>query len=240
MSDSELEPRLPIDPQDEELTHYQSVSGLACMALLLGLFSWTAIFTPALWPVAFVGVVVGIAALVRIHRRAPELLGCKPALIGLLLSLVFSFAGPSEVLASRWLVRSEGRRIAAEFLREIQQNRPAAAFQLTIPAGRRAPATVDLGASYYAGSDARAGLERFVAQPPIQALLALGGRARIRYYDTEFQGHDEDGDVLRLLYAVTYEEAGRKTSFFVGLSMRRKVLAAAHVADWWIEGVKGG
>ena len=70
MSDSELEPRLPIDPQDEELTHYQSVSGLACMALLLGLFSWTAIFTPALWPVAFVGVVVGIAALVRIHRRA--------------------------------------------------------------------------------------------------------------------------------------------------------------------------
>ena len=76
--------------------------------------------------------------------------------------------------------------------------------------------------------------------PRAIAAVASIPSARIRYYDTEFQGHDEDGDVLRLLYAVTYEEAGRKTSFFVGLSMRRKVLAAAHVADWWIEGVKGG
>jgi hypothetical protein len=240
MSDLELEPRLPIDPQEEELTRYQSVSGLAFAALALGLLSWTAMFAPALWLVAFAGMGTGVAALVQIRRRAPALLGRKPALIGLLLSVVFSFAGPADLLASRWLIRSEGRRIAAEFLRELQQDQPAAAHQLTLPAGRRAPATVDLGASYYAGSDARAGLERFVAQPPIQALLALGGRARIRYYDTEFQARDDEGDALRLVYAVTYEEAGRKTSFFLGLSLRRRVLAAVHLVDWWIEGIKGG
>ena len=240
MSNAEVEPRLPIDPQDDELTRYQSVSGLAFLALLLGLLSWTAMFTPWLWPVAFAGVVAGVAALARIRRRAPALLGRKPALIGLLLSVVFSFAAPAELLANRWLIRNEGRRVAVEFLREIQQDHPAAAHQLTLPAGRRAPASVDLGASYYAGSDARAGLESFVAQPAIQALLTLGGKARICYYDTEFQGHDDEGDVLRLVYAVTYDEAGQKTSFFLGLSLRRRVLAAAHLVDWQIEGIKGG
>ncbi len=83
-------------------------------------------------------------------------------------------------------------------------------------------------------------MESFVAQPAIQALLTLGGKARICYYDTEFQGHDDEGDVLRLVYAVTYDEAGQKTSFFLGLSLRRRVLAAAHLVDWQIEGIKGG
>ncbi len=136
MSNAEVEPRLPIDPQDDELTRYQSVSGLAFLALLLGLLSWTAMFTPWLWPVAFAGVVAGVAALARIRRRAPALLGRKPALIGLLLSVVFSFAAPAELLANRWLIRNEGRRVAVEFLREIQQDHPAAAHQLTLPAGR--------------------------------------------------------------------------------------------------------
>jgi hypothetical protein len=240
MSNTEIEPRLPIDPQDDELTRYQSVSGLAFVALLLGLLSWTAMFTPWLWPVAFAGLVAGVAALARIRRRAPALLGRKPAWIGLLLSVAFSFAGPAEVIASRRLIRNEGRRIAAEFLRELQQDQPAAAHQLTLPAGRRAPASVDLGASYYAGSDSRAGLEKFVAEPEIQALLTLGGKARIRYYDTESQGHDDDGDTLRLVYAATYDEAGQKTSFFLGLSLRRRVVAATHRVDWQIEGIKGG
>ncbi len=70
--------------------------------------------------------------------------------------------------------------------------------------------------------------------------MTLGGKARIRYYDTEFQGHDDEGDVLRLVYAVTYGEAGRKTSFFLGLSLRRRVLAAANLVDWQVEGIKGG
>jgi hypothetical protein len=240
MSNTEVEPRLPSDPQDDELTRYQSVSGLAFVALLLGLLSGTAMFTPALWLVAFAGVVAGVAALVQIRRRAPALLGRTPALIGLLLSVVFSFAGPAEMLANRWLINSEGRRIAAEFLREIQQDQPAAAYQLALPASRRAPPTVELAASYYAGSDSRAGLERFVAQPEIQALLTLGGKARIRYYDTDFQGHDEEGDMVRLIYAVTYDEAARRTSFFLGLSLRRRLVPATHLVDWQIEGIQGG
>jgi hypothetical protein len=242
MSNAEVEPRLPIDPQDDELIHYQSVSGLAVAALFLGLL---AMFVSAVWPlasasVAFVGVVAGAAALLRIRRRAPALLGRKPALIGLVLSVAFSFAGPAEVLADRWMIRNEGRRVAAEFLRAIQQDQPAVAFQLKLPAGRRVPLSVDLGSSFYAGSDARAGLEAFVAEPEIQALLTLGGKARIRYYDTELQGHDDEGDVVRLIYAVTYEEAGRKTSFFVGISLRRRVLADAHMVDWMVESFQGG
>jgi hypothetical protein len=242
MPDTEVEPRLPIDPQDEELIRYQSVSGLAVVALLLGLL---AMFLFALWPLAAVvvalgGVVAGIAALALIRRRAPDLLGRKPALLGLLLSVAFGFAGPAEVLANRWLIRSEGRQIAAEFFRAIQQDQPAMAYQLTLPAGRRTPPGLDLGANYYAGSDLRTGLEAFVAQPTIQALLTLGGKARIRYYDTELEGHDDEGDVVKLVYAVTYDEAGRKTSFFLGLSLRRRILAAAHLVDWRVEDIQGG
>jgi hypothetical protein len=242
MPNTEVESRLPIDPQDDELFRYQSVSGLAVASLLLGLL---AMFASVLWPlasafVAFAGVVAGAAALAEIRRRAPALLGRKPALIGLLLSVAFGFAGPAEILANRWLVRNEGRRIAAEFLRAMRQDQPAVAYQMTLPAGRRAPPNIDLGASYYAGSDSRAGLEVFVAQPEIRALLTLGGKARVRYYDTELQSHDDEGDVLRLVYAVTYDDAGRKTSFFLGLSMRRRVLAAANLVDWQIEGISGG
>ena len=240
MSNTELEPQLPADPQDEELTRYQSVSGLAFVALLLGLLSWTAMFAPALWTVAFLGVVVGVAALAQIRRRAPALLGRRPALVGLLLSVAFSFAGPAQVLANRWLIRNDGRRIAAEFLRDLQQGQPAAAHQLTLAAGRRAPPSVELAASYYVGSEARAGLESFIAQPEIQTLLTLGGKARIRFYDTEFQGHDDAGDAVRLVYAVTYDQAGQKTSFFLGLSLRRKLILVTNLVDWQIDGIEGG
>ena len=244
MSNTEIEPHMPSDPQDDELTRYQSVSGLAFVALLLGLFSWTALFTPWLWPVAFAGVITALAALVQIRRRAPTLLGRKPAIIGLLLSVAFSFAGPTETFAYRWLISREGRQIAAEFLREVQQGQPEAAYQWTLPSGRRVPPTVDLAASYYAGSEARTGLEAFVARPENVALLALGGKARIRYYDTDLQIQGDEGDRLRLIYAVTYDQAAGKyrgkNSFFIGLNLRRTVLPAAHVVDWQIEGVQGG
>ncbi len=64
------------------------------------------------------------------------------------------------------------------------------------------------------------------------ALLALRGHAQVRYYDTERQWQDRDGDWVYQTYAVTCPVQGEPTTFFVGLVLQRSVEPSAGRAFW--------
>ena len=53
----------------------------------------------------------------------------------------------------------------------------------------------------------------------------------VRFYETVDQSHDDNDDVVELLYAVTYEEEGERKSFFVDVEALRMKLADGS-ADW--------
>jgi hypothetical protein len=241
MSDAPIDRPRVTNPQDDELAGYQAVCGLAVTALVVGLASVVALAHPALWLVPAVGVLLGAAALRRIAQNAPALVGRKAAAAGLLLAVLFGTAAPTGWLVHRWLADRQARRFALVWFELLARDQPQGALQLTRHPNYRRPLDEPLPEAYAEGLDARDELKNYVAKPEVRTLLALGPKARVRYYDTEGQGRADGRDVVRQVYAVTYEDAaGKPQSWFVAMTLERYKIESTGRARWRIEATDGG
>ena len=240
MSDAEFpEPRLT-NHQDAEVVEYQAVSGLAVAGLVVGLGGAVAFIHPSLCIVPLAGVLLGVLALRRIARDAPALIGRKAAVAGLVLSLFCAAAAPSQWSAYRGFMRAEARQAAEAWFNFLRGDEPHKAHQLTRHPRYRLPMDDSLWATYEEGSEAREELENYVSRPEVRALLALGDKARVRYYDTEGQGRVEGRDTVYQVYAVSYNESGKEKTFFIGLSLERYRLPSTGRAYWRVVRSEGG
>jgi hypothetical protein len=228
------------DPQDEEVTQYQAVSGLAVAGLIAGLLAPAALAHPLLWIAPLVGILLCALALNRIRREAPVLVGRKLALVGLMLSMLCGAAAPSEWLAHQWIIDAEARRFARVWFEFLRADEPLKAIQLEDHGSVRRPLDDSLAKAYPPGSEARQALLTWVGQPEVRALLALRDRADVRYYDTEERSRAPSEDFVKQVYAVTYDEAGQKKSFFVRLFLERDIVADEGRAYWRVLGCDGG
>jgi hypothetical protein len=232
MTKPEIQLTESTDPQDTDMGQYQAVSGLAVAGLLVGLASPAALGHPLLWTVPLVAMVICALALRRIAREAPALIGRKAALTGLALAVLFLAAAPLQGYTYGRLLDWEGRRFAAQWFELVRQNQREKSFELTRQAESRLPLDEDLPSRYPPDSDPLSELNGYLQQPSVQALLALGDKAQVRYYDTERSTRSNRGDVIKQVYAVTYEEDGERKSFFVELSMNRRYVADPGRAFW--------
>jgi hypothetical protein len=227
------------DPQDAEMSAYRPVAWDAVLGMLFGLASPLAFVGWFLWAVPAVGVLLNGRALGRFRRNPGTLTGRKMALLGLLLSLGFGCAAPSDWVVYRWTARREARRFAESFFRHLAQDEPQKAFQFLIPAPQRQPLDDRLWGVYNNDDKQRKGLENFVAMPVVRTLLALGPQASVRFYETAEQKQLDDNDEVTGLFAVTYDDAGEKKSFFVKVQMVRQPLPTGGTG-WRIFAVEGG
>lgn len=243
MPDSELLHTRLADPQDDEIIQYHSVSGLAVVGLIVGVFAAAAMLTPAMWIVAWVGIVLNLLALWRVAREAPALIGRKAAWIGLTLSVFFAAAALSDFFVYRWLVVREAKQVAALWFEFLSVHEPQKAHQLTRHPTSRHPLDDKLWDSYFEGSEQRQELQNYVTRPEVRTLLALGKAARVRYYATGGQWEEGNRDSVGLVYAVTFDDPGpargRKT-FFVSMILQRHRLASQARAEWQITSTEGG
>jgi hypothetical protein len=225
------------DSQDAELSEYRPLSGLAVAALAFGLLAATSLIDPLLWALPAVGTVLGLLAIRRIKKQWPALSGRGMAWLGLVLSLVFLVAGPTQWLAYRWQVRAEARRFSEMYFRVLTNRHPERAFQLALPPPQRQSLKDDdqLWSFYRNNQKMRLGLENFVKAPVVRTLLALGSeRAIIRFYETlDQEGIDGNRDLVKERFAVTYEEEGEKKTFFADVRMMREQVAGGG-AEWSI------
>lgn len=76
-------------------------------------------------------------------------------------------------------------------------------------------------------------LEEYVARPLVRTLLALDAKAQVRYYSTVAERQASGEEVLWLVYAVTFDDAGKKKTFFVGLQLQRHKLDDGQ-ANWQV------
>jgi len=228
------------DPQEVAVQEYRAVSGLAVSGLLLGLLSVTALFTRLLWIVPAAGIAVSAVALRRIAEEAPALIGRKAALVGLILSVGFAVAAPTDWVVHRWLLRREARQFAMFWFDVLRQGAPHKAHQLTLHPGSRQPLEGKLWDHYTNDWRNYREIRGYVGGPLIRTLLALNGKAEVRYYDTERQWEGDDGDALRQVYAVTFEENGKKKTFFVGMTLERIPLRKSGRSDWRVTNADGG
>ncbi len=227
------------DSQDAELAAYRSISGLAIIGLILGLLAPLAMVDPVLWLLPIPGVIVNWMALRRIRFAGPSMMGRKIAILGAAISLAFLAAAPAEWFVYRKIVRDEARQFADMWFRYLAHDEPQMAYQLTIAPRSRQPLNDQLLSYYQSNRDLSQQLESYANGSPVRSLLALGPRAQVRFYQTIDQTRGEALDQIAVCYAVTYDEQGEKTSFFVLLQLIHGVLPDGR-ADWRILQAQGG
>jgi hypothetical protein len=134
--------------ESEGLQRYRSLSGLAVLALLLGLLSVTALAHPAAWIIPLAAVVCGLIAGRRIATRSDTLMGASLANLGLILGLFFLSWAPVSFFTDRWLIHREARRFGQEWLAAVFQGDLSRAYQATLPVRERQPEGTSLGEYY--------------------------------------------------------------------------------------------
>jgi len=224
------------DPQDSELAAYRAFSGLALAALVCGLLAALALVDPLLWALPVAGAALGWMALRRIKKQWPALSGRSLAWLGLVLSLVFLVAAPTQWLVYRWQVRAEAREFADMYFKYLAKGEPQKAFQLALAPQQRLPLRDDaqIWGFFRNNQKMRQGLENFVGWPVVKTLLAKRHEAIVRFYETiDQEGVEGDRDMVKQRYAVTYEEGGEKKTFFIDVRMMRQVLPD-HTAGWFV------
>jgi hypothetical protein len=228
------------DAQDvAELAARRTLAVQAVLGLIFGLLAPLALLDPSFWAAPLLGIVFSRWALRRIKRRAPAVVGRGMARTGLVLSLILAGAAPANWATYRHLVAGEAREFGDCWFRYLLQDAPQKAFQLTVAPQNRAALNERLWAVYLNDADLRQRLENYVGEPLVRTLLALGPRAQARFYQTRDQTRVDGIDVVWQLHAVTYEEKGERTSFFVSLRMGRTRVAGGG-AGWQLLEIKGG
>ena len=145
--------------------------------------------------------------------------GRRFALTGLTLSLLFGLAAPTGQAVARMQMRSESRRFSQQWFDMLKERQPYMAYQLeTAPALRSTPEkmTKDL-----AQQMPRMQFEKFLGRSVVQIMLTLGEGAQVRYFQelslTDKVGLRGTNDI----YAVSVDDRGEKTTFFVELQLER-------------------
>ena len=221
------------DASDADFAVYRPFVWQAAASVLIGIASPAAflhygfLFVPAL------GAFFGVWALRRIGKDATGLSGRKTAWLGTSISLIFLVAAPTDTAAYHRVLAGEARQFSKLWLQFLTQGEPQKAYQLTLPPQDRQPFDARLWDYYRNNLQQRQHLETYTEQPAVRALLALGAKVQVRFYQTANVAQEINGDFVEQWYAVTYEEEGEKRSFFVRVSVERVRLASGG-ADWRI------
>lgn len=227
------------DSPDTDVAQYQSFSGLAVVGLIFACLSVFALVDPVAWLLPLTGTIISGLALGRIARNSPLLAGRKLALVGLLLSLFLGSAASGEWFAHRWLLRGQARQFSQVWFDLLRAEQPHKAYQLTRHPSSRQPLDETLWAYYRKNPQPREELDNYVTRPEVRTLLALGKNDQVRYYQTEAQSRDGNREDVTLVYAITRDVSGAKTSFFVRLALERSAIQLGG-AGWRIVQSEGG
>jgi len=220
------------DPHDAEVAEYRPVCAMAVVGLIFGLLSVAALVDPFAWLLPILGTVFSGWALIRISRNAPELIGRKAAVAGLVLSLLLGSAAVSQRLVSRLLLGRQAEQFAAVWFDALAHRRVHVAHQLTQPPRARRPLDETLWDFYRGGPRWREELQEYANEPLIRTMLALGEKGQVRYCGTSLLAGMQGGTMVNQVFAVTFEEDGAKKTFLVNVDLRRSPIGDTGQFGW--------
>ena len=228
-----------------DLIEYPPMSGKGLLGMVLGFASCLALVSPLFWFLPLIGAVVSVVALREVHVSAVPRRGATVARIGLALAVLFGSAGLSRQASHLWWVRREARQFGALWFQLLTNDQPQKAYQLLLRPAVRQPLDENLWEYYERLAEARSGLEKFVRNPLVRALLALDGKVRIRYWGTgqseRLEGPLFSPTIERIsqFYALTYDNRRRTDHVFcqvVGGQDRRSGYGRSQLADCRLQG----
>ena len=142
-------------------------------------------------------------------------------------------AAPVDFVYFRWVQRQEAREFGLQWFQCLANGEPEKACQFFEVPSARQPLDDRLWDYYPLGSESRSRLESIVQQRPVHAILLLGDRAMVRYYDTDAQWTSDGRDYTAQSFAVTFQSPqGEMQTFFVRLTMERCQVAGQRRGFW--------
>ena len=240
MSQSKLSPAGLQPEADANVIEYRPVSMLAVLTLVLGLASALALAGPVLLFIPGICVLIGLFAWRSIASSDGSLAGRNVILWGLAFASFFTAMSLGRVLTQRALVVRDAKQISETFLSLLLANHPEKAHQLQLLEHVRQPTGTSLWLHYRTTPDDYDALRRFVDAPLIHALLSLGPKAKVRYYDTEDITESAGRTYVVLLYTVTFGEQGKPQTFFARLTARRDIDVETGILSWSIDNYESG
>jgi hypothetical protein len=116
------------------------------------------------------------------------------------------------------------------------------ALEMTREIRKRRPLDDQLWQTYRNSSSDAEALRKYIRDPLVAALLALGDSATVRFYETsEVTSVGEVGNAVEHVFAVTYqdEQQGQRT-FFVNISLGRDFEPYQGATSLRVYGATGG
>ncbi len=169
-------------PDDQ--VEYRSLSGLAVLALLLGILSVVALAHPGAWIVPLPAIVCSLWALRRIQRQPEEFVGRKAALIGLTLALVFGTWAPSRYYCDRWILNRQAREFIEQWFQYVFQGELEVAHQATLDYYLRQPEGTLLDEYYQNSPEDLTEMQTYFSRGIAEDLVELGTEGRARFQES--------------------------------------------------------
>lgn len=221
-------------PLEGEIPQYRPLCGLAVTGLILGLLSSLAILHIGFGVIGLAAILAAAGAMIRIGRT-PGMVGRGLAIAAIVLAIFWTAAAWGKDVTHAYLMSTQSREFALLWFNFLRNNEPEKAMELgNSPRGRRA-FNARLIDHYLTDRDSYEAFQGFVVNPEVRALLKLGQRAQVRFYQAE----SPDNERVAADFAVTYEEGGVTKTFFVRLYLRRVILTDKQVSGWYIESSRG-
>ncbi|NQU26145.1 MAG: hypothetical protein HQ567_33075 [Candidatus Nealsonbacteria bacterium] len=210
--------------QDAAIAQYRAISATALMGLFFGLFAWVVLLDVWGWVVPTLGIIFSGIGLWRVSRNPDSMLGRTPALVGLWLSIGFAVAAPTHWYMHGYMVRREATEFAMDWFEYLRKDKPLEIHQLSWHPKYRLPLDETLIDAYREDPEELRKARLYSKETLISRLLSLGPNAEPRYYTTLRQRRFRETDSLYQVFSVTYNDAGRKKTFFMGMTMDRHPL----------------
>jgi hypothetical protein len=226
--------------RDDEFAdpNYKALAPSAIAGLLLGIASPLAFLHPLLLVVP--AIAVGLCA-VGLHRTSDPTTGRsgrRAAQFGLALALILGGGAAIHYVSHQYLARQEAEVVARQWFQYLAEGHPEKAHQLTLDARNRYPLDSPLWDAYRVSPELQSSLREFTGEYGPRALLWLGKDALVRPYAVEKQASSRQADSIDQVYAVTYEEDGRKKSFFISLTLLRTTDPVSGISSWSVNSSK--
>jgi hypothetical protein len=224
----------------EQTTEYRTLSVLAIISLVIGLFAPLAIAGPFLLAIPFFGIAVSLVALRQIAVSGGVLAGRWAATAGLVLCIASAIMPASHDMIQRAIRIHQAEKFGRGWIALVTAGELKQAFHLTVDATRPpAPPQPNAPPPEPNAPPKPSAYDTFVANPIIKALQAAGPNADVRIREAlAYQATSYRNISVRQLVAVTPAPASPSGSgsqpFEFVLSVQRATLSRESMSRWLI------
>ncbi len=219
--------------------NYRALYPGALVCLALAVLSATAFLHPVWVVLTVAAIAIGVFSLWAIARQPESWTGRNLALAGTLIALFCLAGGVTRQVTREKTILDGANATALEWFSYLAHDEPHKAFQLQVEPQKRLPLDGHLWKSYLDSPKLNDGLHQLVKNPPIQALLALGKNAKPRPYSLLAHRERRSGHELEELFVVTYEQEGKRRSFFLKMNLSRDADPVTGLIGWKVNSAMG-